>query len=79
MTYILQPSSSSHAAELLTSTGGAQAGFIGFGSTPKYVPASSALDDMDSSLDSDFRLVLRKLTKRDATTKIKVWSLISWS
>ncbi|XP_053396155.1 E3 ubiquitin-protein ligase listerin-like [Mercenaria mercenaria] len=67
----LRPSSSSHAAELLTSAGTASTGFIGFGSAPKYVPASSALDDMDTSLDSDFRLVLRKLTKRDATTKIK--------
>lgn len=67
----LKPSSSSQAAELLTSAGTASTGFIGFGSGPKYVPASSALDDLDTSLDSDFRLVLRKLTKKDATTKIK--------
>ncbi|KAL4232926.1 listerin E3 ubiquitin protein ligase 1 [Mactra antiquata] len=67
----LRPSSSSHAAELLTSAGTASTGFVGFGTTPKYVPASSTLDDMDTNLDPDFRLVLRKLTKRDATTKIK--------
>lgn len=67
-----QPSSSSQAAELLASSGAAATGFIGFGQSPKYVPASSSLDDMDTSLDSDFRLVLRKLSKRDATTKIKV-------
>jgi hypothetical protein len=35
------------------------------------VPASQAFEDEDTSLDSDFRVVLRKLTKRDATTKVK--------
>jgi len=69
---LFQPSSSSQAAELLTASGAAPTGFVGFGQTPKYVPVSSSLDDMDSSLDSDFRLVLRKLTKKDATTKIRV-------
>ncbi|KAH3724799.1 E3 ubiquitin-protein ligase listerin-like [Dreissena polymorpha] len=67
----LKPSSSSQAAELLSSAGTAPTGFIGFGQGPKYVPVSSSLDDMDISLDSDFRLVLRKLTKRDTTTKIR--------
>ena len=71
---MFQPSSSSQAAELLVSQGtGSTAGFIGFGQGPKYVPASETLDDMDSSLDADFRMVLRKLTKRDSTTKIKVF------
>ncbi|KAJ8315834.1 hypothetical protein KUTeg_007984 [Tegillarca granosa] len=69
-----RPSSSSHAAQLLSASGSASTGFIGFGNLsagPGYVPASQALDDMDSSLDSDFRMTLRKLTKRDSTTKIK--------
>ena len=60
---------------MLSSAGVASTGFIGFGSltgTPGYVPASQSLDDMDTSLDSDFRMVLRKLTKKDSTTKVKV-------
>lgn len=70
-----QPSSSSQAAQLLAGAGTAPTGFIGFGGftgSPGYVPASQAFDDVDSSLDSDFRMVLRKLTKKDSTTKIKV-------
>ncbi|XP_076444404.1 E3 ubiquitin-protein ligase listerin-like isoform X2 [Babylonia areolata] len=69
----VKPSSSSRAAELLSQSG--TTGFVGFGSVggaQAYVPASQAFDDVDSGcLDSDFRVVLRKLTKRDATTKIK--------
>ncbi|XP_067676040.1 E3 ubiquitin-protein ligase listerin-like [Haliotis asinina] len=69
----VKPSSSSQAAELLAQTGAGRTGFIGFGSmgSPAYVPASESFDDVDSSLDSDFRMVLRKLSKRDSTTKIK--------
>ena len=75
--YIFQPSSSSQAAELLVSQGtGSTSGFIGFGQGPKYVPASETLDDIDSSLDSDFRMVLRKLTKRDSTTKSRYSSFL---
>lgn len=75
--FFLKPSSSSHAAQLLSASGSSSPGFIGFGNLsggPGYVPASQALDDMDSSLDSDFRMTLRKLTKRDSTTKIKVYT-----
>ncbi|KAK6175849.1 hypothetical protein SNE40_014229 [Patella caerulea] len=66
----LKPSSSSQAASLLA---GQTPGFIGFGDkgSPSFVPLSHILDDVDSTLDSDVRLVLRKLTKRDTTTKIK--------
>ncbi|XP_041350967.1 E3 ubiquitin-protein ligase listerin-like [Gigantopelta aegis] len=67
---ILQPSSSSQAAELLSAAGTAPIGFLGFGS-PAFVPASQSFDDTDNSLDSDFRMVLRKLSKRDSITKIK--------
>ncbi|XP_062615887.1 E3 ubiquitin-protein ligase listerin-like [Saccostrea cucullata] len=69
-----KPSSSSEAAKLLLEAGTAPTGFIGFGfqsSSPGYVPVSHSLDDVDSSLDSDIRMVLRKLSKRDATTKVK--------
>ncbi|KAK7480178.1 hypothetical protein BaRGS_00028563 [Batillaria attramentaria] len=70
----VKPSSSSQAARLLAESGAAPTGFVGFGGSsgmPAYVPASQAFDDVDSSLDADFRLVLRKLTKRDSTTKVK--------
>ena len=73
--HVFQPSSSSRAAELLTQSGSTPTGFVGFqglGGAHAYVPASQAFDDVDTCLDSDFRVVLRKLTKRDATTKIKV-------
>lgn len=66
-----QPSSSSEAAKLLLEAGTAPTGFIGFGS-PGYVPVSQSLDDVDTSLDADIRMVLRKLSKKDATTKVKV-------
>ncbi|KAL8578088.1 hypothetical protein ACOMHN_055408 [Nucella lapillus] len=68
----VKPSSSSRAAELLSQSGAS--GFIGFGSVggaQAYVPASQVFDDVDSCLDGDFRVMMRKLTKRDATTKIK--------
>ncbi|KAL3881947.1 hypothetical protein ACJMK2_028330 [Sinanodonta woodiana] len=70
----VRPSSSSQAAQLLSSGNSIPSGFIGFGmltGTPAFVPVSQSFDDIDSSLDADFRLVLRKLTKRDPTTKIK--------
>ena len=73
----MQPSSSSRAAELLTSSGQHTAGFVGFGTSAGdlgYVPATGLLgsEEADNSVDGDFRLVLRKLSKRDATTKLKV-------
>lgn len=30
------------------------------------------LDEMDSTVDSNFQLVLRKMNKKDSTTKLKV-------
>lgn len=70
-----QPSSSSEAAKLLLEAGTAPTGFIGFGfqmGSPGYVPVSQSLDDVDTSLDADIQMVLRKLSKKDATTKVKV-------
>ncbi|XP_033118040.1 E3 ubiquitin-protein ligase listerin-like [Anneissia japonica] len=68
-----RPSSSGRAAELLERSSQGM-GFIGFGSMSGdlgYVPTAAGADDFDSCLDSDIRLVLRKLTKRDAITKLK--------
>nr|XP_014351692.1 PREDICTED: E3 ubiquitin-protein ligase listerin [Latimeria chalumnae] len=36
-----------------------------------YVPAVQGAEEIDSLVDADFRMVLRKLCKRDATTKLK--------
>ncbi|XP_064613366.1 E3 ubiquitin-protein ligase listerin-like [Liolophura sinensis] len=72
----LKPSSSSQAAELLAAAGGGgfHTGFIGFGGgagAAAFVPVSQALEDEDSGLDPTFRVTLRKLSKRDAVTKLK--------
>ena len=76
---ILQPSSSSRAAESLESSGGAPQGFIGFGAVgggvagnPGYVPVQGISDEVDLSVDADLRMILRKLSKKDAVTKQKV-------
>ena len=38
-----------------------------------YVPmAASAGEDVDACVDSEFRMVMRKLMKRDSVTKLKV-------
>lgn len=50
-------------------------GFIGFGTSQSdlgYVPAIQGAEEIDSLVDADFRMVLRKLSKRDITTKLKV-------
>lgn len=68
-----QPSSSSEAAKLLVASGHVVSkGFIGFSNEASYVPASEIFDDAEASLDAEFRLVLRKLSKRDTVTKVKV-------
>ncbi|XP_013385834.1 E3 ubiquitin-protein ligase listerin [Lingula anatina] len=71
----VRPSSSGRAAELLAaSSGGNVHGFVGFQTLSGdlgYVPAAGATDEADSSVDPDFRMVLRKLSKRDTTTKLK--------
>ncbi|XP_031815109.1 E3 ubiquitin-protein ligase listerin isoform X1 [Sarcophilus harrisii] len=70
----LRPSSSGRAAELLAKERGTVPGFIGFGTSQSdlgYVPAVQGADEIDSLVDSDFRMVLRKLSKKDVTTKLK--------
>uniref|UniRef100_A0AAQ5YDT3 E3 ubiquitin-protein ligase listerin n=1 Tax=Amphiprion ocellaris TaxID=80972 RepID=A0AAQ5YDT3_AMPOC len=69
------PSSSGRAAEVLTREGGVIPGFVGFGSAVtselSYVPAVHGAEDIDNLVDADFRLVLRKLSKRDVVTRLK--------
>ena len=66
----------------MESSGGGVQGFIGFGSVggasgtksnPGYVPMQGIGDDVDNSVDANLRMVLRKLSKRDSTTKQKVY------
>uniref|UniRef100_A0A8C5KES8 E3 ubiquitin-protein ligase listerin n=1 Tax=Jaculus jaculus TaxID=51337 RepID=A0A8C5KES8_JACJA len=70
----LRPSNSGRAAELLAKERGTVPGFIGFGTSHSdlgYVPAVQGAEEIDSLVDSDFRMVLRKLSKKDVTTKLK--------
>ncbi|XP_056415439.1 E3 ubiquitin-protein ligase listerin [Hyla sarda] len=70
----VRPSSSGRAAELLAKESGTVPGFIGFGATQSdlgYVPAVQGAEEIDNLVDADFRMVLRKLSKRDVTTKLK--------
>ena len=78
--FYFQPSSSGRAAEVLMTSGGAITGFQGFDSISDlgYVPFGFGTDDADSSVDADFRMVLRKFSKRDVTTKLKVCWLLTW-
>eukprot|EP00064_Thunnus_orientalis_P010735 superscaffoldBa00001484_g10762 len=69
------PSSSGRAAEVLAREGGVIPGFVGFDSTVtselSYVPAVHGAEEIDNLVDADFRLVLRKLSKRDGVTRLK--------
>ncbi|KAM6161881.1 E3 ubiquitin-protein ligase listerin isoform 1-T1 [Erethizon dorsatum] len=70
----LRPSNSGRAAELLAKEKGTVPGFIGFGTSQSdlgYVPAIQGAEEIDNLVDSDFRMVLRKLSKKDVTTKLK--------
>ncbi|XP_034034250.1 E3 ubiquitin-protein ligase listerin [Thalassophryne amazonica] len=71
----VRPSSSGRAAEVLTRESGVIPGFVGFGSSVaselSYVPAVHGVEEIDSLVDPDFRLVLRKLIKRDVVTRLK--------
>lgn len=65
-----KPSSSGRSAELL----GGATGFVGFSALHDlgYVPAASqGTYTDDSTISAEFRVTLRKMTKKDSTTKIK--------
>lgn len=76
ITFVLQPSSSGRAAEVLAREGGVIPGFVGFDTSLSlelsYVPAVHGAEEIDNLVDADFRLVLRKLSKRDVVTRLKV-------
>ncbi|XP_068126697.1 E3 ubiquitin-protein ligase listerin isoform X2 [Hyperolius riggenbachi] len=70
----VRPSSSGRAAELLAKEIGTVPAFTGFGTSQSdagYVPAVQGAEEVDNLVDADFRMVLRKLSKRDVTTKLK--------
>ncbi|XP_029956883.1 E3 ubiquitin-protein ligase listerin isoform X1 [Salarias fasciatus] len=71
----VRPSNSGRAAEVLAREGGVIPGFVGFDTTVSselsYVPAVHGAEDIDNLVDADFRLVLRKLSKRDVVTRLK--------
>uniref|UniRef100_A0A8C3TZF3 E3 ubiquitin-protein ligase listerin n=1 Tax=Catharus ustulatus TaxID=91951 RepID=A0A8C3TZF3_CATUS len=72
--FLGRTSVSGRAAELLAKERGTVPGFIGFGTSQSdlgYVPAIQGAEEIDSLVDADFRMVLRKLSKRDVTTKLK--------
>lgn len=60
---------------MLAREGGVIPGFVGFDTTVtselSYVPAVHGAEDIDNLVDADFRLVLRKLSKRDVVTRLK--------
>uniref|UniRef100_A0A6I8PFP8 E3 ubiquitin-protein ligase listerin n=1 Tax=Ornithorhynchus anatinus TaxID=9258 RepID=A0A6I8PFP8_ORNAN len=69
-----RPSSSGRAAELLARERGTVPGFLGFGTSPGepgYVPAVQGAEETDGPVEADFRVVLRKLSKKDVTTRLK--------
>ncbi|KAK4881955.1 hypothetical protein RN001_005274 [Aquatica leii] len=66
-----RPSSSGRSAEFL---GSSIPPFVGFASIKEsgVIPGFSlTTDDIDSSMDSNFQLVLKKMNKKDSTTKLK--------
>ncbi|KAM6448074.1 E3 ubiquitin-protein ligase listerin [Liasis olivaceus] len=70
----VRPSSSGRTAELLAKEQGTVPGFVGFGTSSSdlgYVPAIQGAEEIDSLIDADFRMVLRKLSKKDVITKLK--------
>lgn len=71
----VRPSSSGRAAELLAREGGVIPGFVGFDTSVtselSYVPAVHGAEEIDNLVDAEFRLVLRKLSKRDNVTRLK--------
>ncbi|XP_076063145.1 E3 ubiquitin-protein ligase listerin [Oratosquilla oratoria] len=65
----LKPSSSGRSAELL----GGVTGFIGFSALSDlgYVPAAAQGLEDDTAISGQFRMTMRKMSKKDATTRIK--------
>ena len=77
MYHLLKPSSSSKAAERLVQDG--KTGFIGFGGLSEavgnafgYVPKSIGDEEDELSIDSELRMLMRKMGKKDTITRLKV-------
>jgi hypothetical protein len=65
----LKPSSSGRTAQLLASSGSvAPQGFVGFA----LLSSNDNNEDEELSLEPDFRVVLKKMVKKDCVTKVKV-------
>ncbi|PIK47997.1 putative E3 ubiquitin-protein ligase listerin [Apostichopus japonicus] len=70
----VKPSSSGRTAKLLEKDGGGAVSFVGFGALSGdlgYIPSMRAGEDFDRDLDDDFRITMRKMTKKDSVTKMK--------
>lgn len=76
--YFTQPSSSRKATEMLVKDG--KTGFVGFGGLSEsmgnafgYVPKSvGGGGDDELNMDSELRMLMRKMGKKDTITKLKV-------
>lgn len=68
--FLFQPSSSSHTAELLGNTLPTYFGLSAVKDGTTIIPGFST-DDFDYNIDSNFQLVLKKMNKKDSTTKLK--------
>ncbi|KAJ8027197.1 E3 ubiquitin-protein ligase listerin [Holothuria leucospilota] len=70
----VKPSSSGRTAQLLEKDGGGSLSFVGFGAMSGdlgYVPSLKVGEEYDQDLDDDFRITMRKMTKKDSVTKLK--------
>lgn len=78
---LLKPSSSGRSAELLATSTISSSGFANvqeYGFLPTMLQGFSisdntvsVFDDMDSSIDTNYQMVFRKMTKKDPITKVK--------
>ncbi|KAF6016474.1 LTN1 [Bugula neritina] len=70
----VKPASSGHAAQLLEASGVLQTGFVGFDTLSGdlgYVPANLQSSEAAECSDGELRMIMKRLTKRDAVTKLK--------
>lgn len=71
--YLFQPSNSGRSAAMLHSSLPQFAGFAGVNKpTGLSSFAFNPIDEFDSSIDDNFQLALKKVSKKDSTTKLKV-------
>jgi len=73
-----QPSSSLRAAELLEASGAAAGFNVGVAFAGVESAKLSSENSIESS-DADFNLVIKRMSKKDSTTKLKVIHLLTQS